>query len=125
MLLSVFAGVALILAAVGVYGVMAYSVTQRTHEVGIRMALGAESGEILKLVLKQGMILSGTGIAIGLIGSFFLTRVMESLVFGISTRDAITFSSVALLLAAVAIVATYIPARRATKVDPMVALRYE
>jgi putative ABC transport system permease protein len=125
LLLAIFAGVALVLAGVGIYGVMSYSVAQRTREIGIRMALGAQTGAVLKLAVAYGMKLVIAGIVIGLIAAFALTRVMSTLLFGVTATDPATFTLISLLLVAVAALASYIPARRATKVNPIIALRYE
>ncbi len=124
-LLSIFAGVALVLTIVGLYGVMSYSVAQRTNEIGIRLALGAQSRDVLLMIVKQGSLLIGLGLVIGLTGAYALTRVISSLLFGVTAKDPFTFAAVAVLLAAVALLACYLPALRATKVDPMEALRYE
>ena len=123
MLMLVFAAVALLLAAVGIYGVMSYTVAQRTQEIGIRVALGATPGSVLSMVLRDGMGLVGLGLAVGLAASLLLTRLVSSMLYGVSATDVPTFAAIAAVLAAVALVAIVIPARRATRVDPMLALR--
>ncbi len=123
--LGIFAAIALVLAAVGVYGIMAFSVTQRTHEIGVRMALGAERRAVLGLIVRQGLAFTLTGVMIGIGGAWVLTRFLTSFLYAVRPTDPATFLVVSAVLVAVSILATYIPARRATKVDPMVALRYE
>ena len=125
LLLGLFAGVALILSAVGLYGVISCSVSQSTHEIGIRVALGAQSSDVFKLIVGQGMVLTLVGIVIGLAAAYGMTRLMSSLLFGVGATDLSTFAGVAVLLVGIAFIACYLPARRATKVDPMVALRHE
>ena len=123
--LAIFAAVALLLAAVGIYGVIAFTVAQRTNEIGIRVAMGAQRGDVLRLVLGQGGRLIFLGVALGVVAGLLITRLMSGLLFGISATDPSTFAGVALLLAAVALLACYMPARRAMHVDPLDALRYE
>jgi putative ABC transport system permease protein len=124
-LFAILAAAALLLAAIGIYGVMAFSVAQRTHEIGLRMALGADRKQVLTLVLKEGAVLALFGMCLGLVGASFVGRAMQSILFGVGTIDLTAFAAVSLLLLGSALLASYFPARRATKVDPMVALRYE
>ena len=122
-LLASFAVIALILAAIGIYGVMSFSVAQQTHEIGLRMALGAGPGQVLLLVLREGMLLALAGLALGLGGAYFVGRTMQSVLYGVTAIDPLAVGCVAVLLLGAAVVACYIPARRATQVDPMTALR--
>jgi putative ABC transport system permease protein len=125
MLLTVFATIAVLLSAIGIYGVISYSVAQRTHEIGIRGALGANTGDILRLILRGGMLMTGIGLVIGFGGALALTKLLASMLFGVGSRDPVTIAAVAGILACVALLACYVPAHRASKVDPLVALRYE
>jgi putative ABC transport system permease protein len=125
LMLGLFAALALVLACVGLYGVISYSVVQRTHEIGVRMALGAQSVDVLRLVIRQGMFLTFTGLAIGIVAGTFVTRVLTGMLFGVTPRDPLTFVGVPVLLLVVAFLACFIPARRATRIDPLVALRYD
>jgi putative ABC transport system permease protein len=124
-LFSLFAGIALVLAIVGIYGVMSYSVTQRTHEIGIRMAIGARPRDVFTMILGHGMKLALIGVVIGLVGAFALTRLMATMLFGVEPTDATTFAGISLILITVALLACYLPGRRATKVEPTISLRYE
>jgi ABC-type antimicrobial peptide transport system permease subunit len=125
LLMGLFGALAMLLSAVGIYGLLSHAVAQRTQEMGIRMALGAQVSDVLKLVLKQGMMLVLVGEAIGLVGALALTRLIRGLLFGVTPNDATTFVVVIGILSVVALLACYLPARRATKVDPLIALRYE
>jgi putative ABC transport system permease protein len=125
LLLGIFAGVALVLSMVGLYGVISYLVTQRTREMGIRTALGAQARDVVRLVMRQGAALTATGVSLGLVGAFAFTRLLQSFLYGVSARDPVTFGIVAALLAAVALLAAYVPARRASRADPLLAIRSE
>ena len=120
-----FAMIALVLAAVGVYGVISYAVSQRTQEIGVRVALGAQRSDVVRLIVTQGARLGGIGVAIGLVGALLVTRFLRTLLFGVSPFDVPSFVGVSLLLTGIALVASYVPARRAAKVDPVEALRYD
>ena len=125
LLLTIFAATALLLAALGIYGLMSYSVEQRTQEIGIRVALGASGSDMLRMVVRHGLVLAGIGLAVGLASAFALTRFIATMLFGVQATDPMAFGAVVATLAAVAWIAIYIPARRATRIDPLVALRYE
>jgi len=124
-LLAIFASLALTLAGIGIYGIVAYSVTERTHEIGVRLALGAQRRDVMAMIVAQGMVMAVIGAAVGVVAALLLTRVMSSLLFGVSAADPVTFAAIPVLLGAVAFVACWVPARRATRVDPLVALRTE
>jgi putative ABC transport system permease protein len=124
-LLGVFAAMALTLAAIGIFGVISYSVSRRTNEIGIRVALGAQSGDVLKQVLAEGARRAMTGLVLGLVAAIVVTQLMSTLLFGVKPNDPLTFAAVSVILATVTLAASYLPARRATRVDPLVALRYE
>jgi putative ABC transport system permease protein len=124
-LMAALGGIALVLASVGVFGVMSYSVSERTHEIGVRMSLGAQTGDILRMVLRSGMFLAALGLAIGLPIAFLMARALASLLFGVEAADPFSFIGLPVLLAAVAALACYLPARRAARLDPLKALRYE
>jgi ABC-type antimicrobial peptide transport system permease subunit len=124
-MIGIFAAAALTLAMIGIYGVLAYSVASRTREMGVRIALGATPGNVRGLVLKQALLTAAIGVGLGIVAAFGFTRLLQSMLFGVKATDPITFALVTLILLGVAVVAAYVPARRATKVDPMIALRYE
>jgi putative ABC transport system permease protein len=125
LLIGIFAGVALLLAAIGIYGVVSYTVSQQTHHIGVRMALGAQASDIMKMVLKEGLALALAGVGVGVVAALALMRFLKSLLFEVQTSDTTTFAVVVVSLFVVTLLACYIPARRAAKVDPLIALRYE